>query len=139
MAGHSFPLFSHPHFVRYLKSAARFAGNFYWKTLGGALPALLWLLLAALCVCGAITFPLAPRALRYAYISYKPFGKSVAVIYGKNAFLGCLWACSLGALCAAPVLAAALAACAAGFGFFLLPQWVKVVRLILFPFSCALE
>ena len=96
-------------------------------------------LLAALCVCGAITFPLAPRALRYAYISYKPFGKSVAVIYGKNAFLGCLWACSLGALCAAPVLTAALAACAAGFGFFLLPQWVKVVRLILFPFSCALE
>ena len=97
--------------------------------------AFIWTALALTLACTLAGFPPALKCLRFAYISYKPFGKSVTLIYGKNAFLGLVWTCTLGGVMAVFCLISAITSCAVIAGIPSAGQWVKLIKRALFPYA----
>lgn len=122
--------------MRYLKKAAYYLGNACWKTLGGGLSALVWLALSALFAASLVGFPLSLTTLKNAYVCLKPFGSRITLVLGKNAFLGLVWTLTAGWALALFEIIRACAFLALPAGAFFAPQWLKLIRLALFPFSC---
>lgn len=122
--------------MRYLKKAAYYLGNACWKTLGGGLSALVWLALSALFAASLIGFPLSLTTLKNAYVCLKPFGSRITLVLGKNALLGLVWTLTAGWAFALFEILRACAFLALPAGAFFAPQWLKLIRLALFPFSC---
>ena len=122
--------------MRYLKKAAYYLGNACWKTLGGGLSALVWLALSALFAASLIGFPLTLTTLKNAYVCLKPFGSRITLVLGKNALLGLAWTLTAGWAFALFEIIRACAFLALPAGAFFAPQWLKLIRLALFPFSC---
>lgn len=122
--------------MRYLKKAAYYLGNACWKTLGGGLSALVWLALSALFAASLIGFPLTLTTLKNAYVCLKPFGSRITLVLGKNALLGLVWTLTTGWAFALFEIIRACAFLALPAGAFFAPQWLKLIRLALFPFSC---
>lgn len=122
--------------MRYLKKAAYYLGNACWKTLGGGLSALVWLALSALFAASLIGFPLTLTTLKNAYVCLKPFGSRITLVLGKNALLGLVWTLTAGWAFALFEIIRACAFLALPAGAFFAPQWLKLIRLALFPFSC---
>lgn len=122
--------------MRYLKKAAYYLGNACWKTLGGGLSALIWLALSALFAASLIGFPLSLTTLKNAYVCLKPFGSRITLVLGKNALLGLVWTLTAGWAFALFEIIRACAFLALPAGAFFAPQWLKLIRLALFPFSC---
>lgn len=122
--------------MRYLKKAAYYLGNACWKTLGGGLSALVWLALSALFAASLIGFPLSLTTLKNAYVCLKPFGSRITLVLGKNALLGLVWTLIAGWAFALFEIIRACAFLALPAGAFFAPQWLKLIRLALFPFSC---
>lgn len=122
--------------MRYLKKAAYYLGNACWKTLGGGLSALVWLALSALFAASLIGFPLSLTTLKNAYVCLKPFGSRITLVLGKNALLGLVWTLTAGWAFALFEIIRACAFLALPAGAFFAPQWLKLIRLALFPFSC---
>lgn len=122
--------------MRYLKKAAYYLGNACWKTLGGGLSALVWLALSALFAASLIGFPLSLTTLKNAYVCLKPFGSRITFVLGKNALLGLVWTLTAGWAFALFEIIRACAFLALPAGAFFAPQWLKLIRLALFPFSC---
>ena len=122
--------------MRYLKKAAYYLGNACWKTLGGGLSALVWLALSALFAASLVGFPLSLTTLKNAYVCLKPFGSRITLVLGKNALLGLVWTLTAGWAFALFELIRACAFLALPAGAFFAPQWLKLIRLALFPFSC---
>lgn len=118
-----------------VRSFFRFVFNAYWKLFGGVWLALVWIAAGLITACSLIGFPLLPIFIKYAYVSYKPFGHSVVLIPGKNLFLGLVWALTAGALMAIVCLAGITVACVSIVGIPAVWQWFKIMRLALFPFS----
>ena len=125
--------------VKYLRRGIFFIANGYWKALGGLSIALLWLIAGGVFTCTLALFPLAIRCFKCAYISYKPFGRSVTVIYGKISFLGCVWILTFGAPLALYCILLACVSCAVLAGIPSLPQWSKLIKLALFPANAIIE
>ena len=121
--------------MRYLKKAAYYLGNACWKTLGGGLSALVWLALSALFAASLIGFPLSLTTLKNAYVCLKPFGSRITLVLGKNALLGLVWTLTAGWAFALFEIIRACAFLALPAGAFFAPQWLKLIRLALFPFS----
>ena len=122
--------------MRYLKKAAYYLGNACWKTLGGGLSALVWLVLSALFAASLVGFPLSLTTLKNAYVCLKPFGSRITLVLGKNALLGLVWTLTAGWAFALFEIIRACAFLALPAGAFFAPQWLKLIRLALFPFSC---
>ena len=122
--------------MRYLKKAAYYLGNACWKTLGGGLSALVWLALSALFAASLIGFPLTLTTLKNAYVCLKPFGSRITLVLGKNALLGLVWTLTAGWAFALFEIIRACAFLALPAGAFFAPQWLKLIRLALFPISC---
>ena len=122
--------------MRYLKKAAYYLGNACWKTLGGGLSALVWLALSALFAASLVGFPLTLTTLKNAYVCLKPFGSRITLVLGKNALLGLVWTLTAGWAFALFEIIRACAFLALPAGGFFAPQWLKLIRLALFPFSC---
>lgn len=122
--------------MRYLKKAAYYLGNACWKTLGGGLSALVWLALSALFAASLVGFPLSLTTLKNAYVCLKPFGSRITLVLGKNALLGLVWMLIAGWAFALFEIIRACAFLALPAGAFFAPQWLKLIRLALFPFSC---
>lgn len=122
--------------MRYLKKAAYYLGNACWKTLGGGLSALVWLALSALFAASLVGFPLSLTMLKNAYVCLKPFGSRITLVLGKNALLGLVWTLTAGWAFALFEIIRACAFLALPAGAFFAPQWLKLIRLALFPFSC---
>lgn len=122
--------------MRYLKKAAYYLGNACWKTLGGGLSALVWLALSALFAASLVGFPLSLTTLKNAYVCLKPFGSRITLVLGKNALLGLVWTLIAGWAFALFEIIRACAFLALPAGAFFAPQWLKLIRLALFPFSC---
>lgn len=122
--------------MRYLKKAAYYLGNACWKTLGGGLSALVWLALSALFAASLVGFPLTLTTLKNAYVCLKPFGSRITLVLGKNALLGLVWTLIAGWAFALFEIIRACAFLALPAGAFFAPQWLKLIRLALFPFSC---
>ena len=122
--------------MRYLKKAAYYLGNACWKTLGGGLSALVWLALSALFAESLVGFPLSLTTLKNAYVCLKPFGSRITLVLGKNALLGLVWTLTAGWAFALFEIIRACAFLALPAGAFFAPQWLKLIRLALFPFSC---
>ncbi|HIU62531.1 MAG TPA: hypothetical protein IAB07_02015 [Candidatus Caccalectryoclostridium excrementigallinarum] len=122
--------------MRYLKKAAYYLGNACWKTLGGGLSALVWLALSALFAASLVGFPLSLTTLKNAYVCLKPFGSRITLVLGKNALLGLVWTLTAGWAFALFEIIRACAFLALPAGAFFAPQWLKLIRLALFPFSC---
>ena len=122
--------------MRYLKKAAYYLGNACWKTLGGGLSALVWLALSALFAASLVGFPLTLTTLKNAYVCLKPFGSRITLVLGKNALLGLVWTLTAGWAFALFEIIRACAFLALPAGAFFAPQWLKLIRLALFPFSC---
>lgn len=122
--------------MRYLKKAAYYLGNACWNTLGGGLSALVWLALSALFAASLIGFPLSLTTLKNAYVCLKPFGSRITLVLGKNALLGLVWTLIAGWAFALFEIIRACAFLALPAGAFFAPQWLKLIRLALFPFSC---
>lgn len=122
--------------MRYLKKAAYYLGNACWKTLGGGLSALVWLALSALFAASLIGFPLSLTTLKNAYVCLKPFGSRITLVLSKNALLGLVWTLTAGWAFALFEIIRACAFLALPAGAFFAPQWLKLIRLALFPFSC---
>ena len=122
--------------MRYLKKAAYYLGNACWKTLGGGLSALVWLALSALFAASLIGFPLSLTTLKNAYVCLKPFGSRITLVLGKNALLGLVWTLIAGWAFALFEIIRACAFLALPAGAFFAPQWLKLIRLAHFPFSC---
>lgn len=122
--------------MRYLKKAAYYFGNACWKTLGGGLSALVWLALSALFAASLVGFPLSLTTLKNAYVCLKPFGSRITLVLGKNALLGLVWTLTAGWAFALFEIIRACAFLALPAGAFFAPQWLKLIRLALFPFSC---
>ena len=122
--------------MRYLKKAAYYLGNACWKTLGGGLSALVWLALSALFAASLVGFPLSLTTLKNAYVCLKPFGSRITLVLGKNVLLGLVWTLTAGWAFALFEIIRACAFLALPAGAFFAPQWLKLIRLALFPFSC---
>lgn len=122
--------------MRYLKKAAYYLGNACWKTLGGGLSALVWLALSALFAASLVGFPLSLTTLKNAYVCLKPFGSRITLVLGKNALLGLVWTLTAGWAFALFEIIRACAFLVLPAGAFFAPQWLKLIRLALFPFSC---
>lgn len=122
--------------MRYLKKAAYYLGNACWKTLGGGLSALVWLAISALFAASLVGFPLSLTTLKNAYVCLKPFGSRITLVLGKNALLGLVWTLTAGWAFALFEIIRACAFLALPAGAFFAPQWLKLIRLALFPFSC---
>lgn len=122
--------------MRYLKKAAYYLGNACWKTLGGGLSALVWLALSALFAASLVGFPLTLTTLKNAYVCLKPFGSRITLVLGKNALLGLVWTLTAGWAFALFEIIRACAFLTLPAGAFFAPQWLKLIRLALFPFSC---
>lgn len=122
--------------MRYLKKAAYYLGNACWKTLGGGLSALVWLALSALFAASLVGFPLSLTTLKNAYVCLKPFGSRITLVLGKNALLGLVWTLTAGWAFALFEIIRTCAFLALPAGAFFAPQWLKLIRLALFPFSC---
>ena len=122
--------------MRYLKKAAYYLGNACWKTLGGGLSALVWLALSALFAASLVGFPLTLTTLKNAYVCLKPFGSRITFVLCKNALLGLVWTLTAGWAFALFEIIRACAFLALPAGAFFAPQWLKLIRLALFPFSC---
>lgn len=122
--------------MRYFKKAAYYLGNACWKTLGGGLSALVWLALSALFAASLVGFPLSLITLKNAYVCLKPFGSRITLVLGKNALLGLVWTLTAGWAFALFEIIRACAFLALPAGAFFAPQWLKLIRLALFPFSC---
>lgn len=120
----------------YLKKAAYYLGNACWKTLGGGLSALVWLALSALFAASLVGFPLSLTTLKNAYVCLKPFGSRITLVLGKNALLGLVWTLIAGWAFALFEIIRACAFLVLPAGAFFAPQWLKLIRLALFPFSC---
>ena len=118
-----------------MKKAAFYIANVYWKAVGGLSIALLWAITGGLIACTLIGFPAAIRCFKNAYISYKPFGKSVTVIYGKISLLGLVWIFTFGGVLAFCCMITACASCAVIAGIPTLGQWAKLIKLALMPFA----
>lgn len=110
-------------------------GNLYWKIFGGLILSVVWAILAAIFLVSIIGAPLTLPCLRAAWLSYKPFGKEVAVAIDRPV-LSVIWMCTAGLALTVLCVISMLSCLVTLVGLPLLKQWWKVTATAVLPFCC---
>ncbi|MDE6189883.1 MAG: hypothetical protein K2G37_06335 [Clostridia bacterium] len=116
-----------------IRNVFRIVGNFYWKIFGGFFLSLLWYAVGTVLLFSVVGFPLSVECFRIGWLNYKPFGKSVALIFDRP-IISLLWLITFGWVIGVISLVNAIFSCLTVVGLPLVGQWVKVCRLAFFPF-----
>ncbi|MCF7931054.1 MAG: YccF domain-containing protein [Acholeplasmataceae bacterium] len=110
-------------------------GNIIWFIFGGAIAALLWLILGVLLSITIIGIPFGTQCFKFAKLVLFPFGKDVKTNFDKHPIINIIWVILFGWEMALGYLmiAAAFAVTIIGIPFAI--QWVKLSILALIPFG----
>lgn len=114
----------------------RTVGNIIWIFLGGIELALCWVVVGLLCYITIIGIPLGRQCMKFAALSFAPFGREI--VYGggiPSAILNVLWCLTFGLVMALLHAAVGLVWCATIIGIPFGLQSFKMAKLVFLPFG----
>ncbi|PKK97594.1 MAG: YccF domain-containing protein [Tenericutes bacterium HGW-Tenericutes-3] len=110
-------------------------GNIIWFIFGGAIAALLWLILGVLLSITIIGIPFGTQCFKFAKLVVFPFGKDVKTNFDKHPIINIIWLLLFGWEMAIGYLTLALGFAITIVGIPFAIQWVKLSILALIPFG----
>ncbi len=118
-----------------IRFGVKFIANSMWKIVGGLFLALFWTAVAVALSLTLIGFPIALKCYRIAYFAWKPFGRSGVVSIVKHPVFNIVWGLTVGLffLMFSIFWVALLSITIIGLPFAY--QWLKVMRVTIFPFG----
>ncbi|MBU1094500.1 MAG: YccF domain-containing protein [Firmicutes bacterium] len=114
-------------------------GNIIWFVFGGAIAALLWLILGVLLSITIIGLPFGMQCFKFAKLIVFPFGHDVKTNFDEHPIMNVIWMILFGWEMAIGYLtiAAVFAITIIGIPFAL--QWLKLTVLALIPFGAKIK
>ncbi len=122
-----------------MKYVVSYIGNFFWKIIGGVWLAIFWGLIGTVFALTIVGFPLAVKVYKIAWVSWKPSSRRVAINIERHLVLNLLWTLVVGWLILPFFLISMIVLIVSVFGLPLLYQWVKVLKVCLFPFGAIIK
>ncbi|MCI8728709.1 MAG: hypothetical protein HFK07_02720 [Clostridia bacterium] len=118
-----------------IRFGVKFIANSMWKIVGGLFLALFWTAVAVALSLTLIGFPIALKCYRIAYFAWKPFGRCGVVSIVKHPVFNIVWGLTVGLffLMFSIFWVALLSITIIGLPFAY--QWLKVMRVTIFPFG----
>ncbi len=118
-----------------IRFGVKFIANSMWKIVGGLFLALFWTAVAVALSLTLIGFPIALKCYRIAYFAWKPFGRCGVVSIVKHPVFNIVWGLTVGLffLMLSIFWVALLSITIIGLPFAY--QWLKVMRVTIFPFG----
>ncbi len=118
-----------------IRFGVKFIANSMWKIVGGLFLALFWTAVAVALSLTLIGFPIALKCYRIAYFAWKPFGRCWVVSIVKHPVFNIVWGLTVGLffLMFSIFWVALLSITIIGLPFAY--QWLKVMRVTIFPFG----
>lgn len=118
-----------------IRFGVKFIANSMWKIVGGLSLALFWTAVAVALSLTLIGFPIALKCYRIAYFAWKPFGRCGVVSIVKHPVFNIVWGLTVGLffLMFSIFWVALLSITIIGLPFAY--QWLKVMRVTIFPFG----
>lgn len=118
-----------------IRFGVKFIANSMWKIVGGLFLALFWTAVAVALSLALIGFPIALKCYRIAYFAWKPFGRCGVVSIVKHPVFNIVWGLTVGLffLMFSIFWVALLSITIIGLPFAY--QWLKVMRVTIFPFG----
>ena len=113
----------------------RFLANVLWVLLGGIWLVLLWCLLGLLLCVTVVGIPLGVQCFKAAKLSFFPYGKKVALNFGKHPIANVIWLILAGWEMALIYLVAGVLNCVTIIGIPSGLQCFKMMKLAFFPFG----
>jgi len=118
-----------------IRFGVKFIANSMWKIVGGLFLALFWTAVAVALSLTLIGFPIALKCYRIAYFAWKPFGRCGVVSIVKHPVFNIVLGLTVGLffLMFSIFWVALLSITIIGLPFAY--QWLKVMRVTIFPFG----
>jgi len=118
-----------------IRFGVKFIANSMWKIVGGLFLALFWTAVAVALSLTLIGFPIALKCYRIAYFAWKPFGRCGVVSIVKHPVFNIVCGLTVGLffLMFSIFWVALLSITIIGLPFAY--QWLKVMRVTIFPFG----
>ncbi len=118
-----------------IRFGVKVIANSMWKIVGGLFLALFWTAVAVALSLTLIGFPIALKCYRIAYFAWKPFGRCGVVSIVKHPVFNIVWGLTVGLffLMFSIFWVALLSITIIGLPFAY--QWLKVMRVTIFPFG----
>jgi len=113
----------------------RMIGNIIWFVFGGAIAALLWLILGVLLSITIIGLPFGLQCFKFAKLVIFPFGTEVKSDFSEHPIMNIIWLIFVGWEMAIAYLTIALGFAITIIGIPFAIQWVKLSILALVPFG----
>jgi len=113
----------------------RMIGNIIWFVFGGAIAALLWLILGILLSITIIGLPFGLQCFKFAKLVIFPFGTEVKSDFSEHPIMNIIWLIFVGWEMAIAYLTIALGFAITIIGIPFAIQWVKLSILALVPFG----
>ncbi len=113
----------------------RLIGNIIWFIFGGAIAAILWLVLGFLLSITIIGLPFGLQCFKFAKLVLFPFGKEVKTDFFDHPIMNVIWVILFGWEMALAYLGLAVVYAVTIIGIPFAIQWVKLSILALFPFG----
>ncbi len=110
-------------------------GNVIWFIFGGAIAALLWLILGFLLSITIIGLPFGIQCFKFAKLVVFPFGQEVRTDFSEHPIMNLLWMIFVGWEMAIGYLSIALVFAVTIIGIPFALQWLKLSVLALIPFG----
>lgn len=117
----------------------RMIGNIIWFIFGGAIAALLWLILGVLLSITIIGIPFGMQCFKFAQVVVFPFGKEVITDFSKHPIMNLIWIILVGWEMAIGYLSIALIFAVTIIGIPFALQWLKLSVLALIPFGSKIK
>ena len=114
-------------------------GNLVWFIFGGAIAALLWLILGLLLCITIVGIPFGLQAFKFAGLVIFPFGKDIDTDFAKHPIINLLWVVFVGWEMALGYLFVGAIFCITIIGIPFGLQWFKLAQLALFPFGAKIK
>lgn len=114
-------------------------GNIVWFIFGGAIAAILWLILGLLLCVTIIGIPFGLQAFKFAGLVIFPFGKDVDTNFSEHPIINILWAIFFGWEMMLGYLFFGVIFCITIIGIPFGLQWFKLAQLALFPFGAKIK
>ena len=113
--------------------------NIIWFIFGGLWLFLMWAFLGVMLCITLIGIPFGIQCFKLARISAFPYGKKIALDFGKHPFLNVLWVIFVGWEAAIMHVIIGILSCLTIIGIPRGIQCFKLTRLILFPFGAKIK
>lgn len=114
-------------------------GNIIWIIFGGLLTAISWFILGLLLCITIIGIPFGKQCFKFAGLTLAPFGKEVAVNFGRHPIMNIIWLLLFGWEMFLGYLLSAVILCITIIGIPFGVQIFKISVLSLFPFGAEIR